>query len=52
MVWKYDFGSQWRIDAEQPFYAPLNEWNGKYEFYATYWWPEAPDNSVYLKVGD
>jgi hypothetical protein len=52
MVWKYDFGSQWRIDAEQPFYTPLNEWNGKYEFYATYWWPEAPDKGIYLKVGD
>ena len=52
MVWKYDFGSQARIDSEQPFYAPLNEWAGKYEFYAVYWWPEAPDNSVYLKVGD
>ena len=52
MVWKYDFGSQWRIDAEQPLYAPLNECNGKYEFYATYWWPEAPDNGIYLKVGD
>ena len=52
MVWKYDFGSQDRIDSEQPFYAPLNEWDGKYEFFATYWWPEVPDNGIFLKVGD
>ena len=52
MVWKYDFGSQGRIDSEQPFYAPLNEWDGKYEFFATYWWPEVPDNGIFLKVGD
>ena len=56
-VSKYDFGDQWRIEADQPFHAPINEWPGKYEFYAVYWWPEdiedePPEEGIYLKVGD
>lgn len=50
-VHKYDFGSQPRIEAEQPFYAPLNEWPGKYVFYAVYWWPEKK-NGTFLQIGD
>ena len=32
---------------------PLNEWDGKYEFFATYWWPEEEaDGCIYLQIGD
>ena len=50
-------------EAEFLLYREWGEWtpvgvkkhkslDGKYEFYATYWWPEAPDKGIYLKVGD
>lgn len=35
-VSKYDMGAQWRIDAAQPFTAPLNEWGGTKSFYCAF----------------
>lgn len=49
---KYDTGSDQRIDAVQPYVGvPADEWYGKYVFSHMWILPEAPDKSVYLRVG-
>lgn len=49
---KYDTGSDQRIDAVQPYVGVLaDEWYGKYVFSHMWILPEAPDKSVYLRVG-
>lgn len=35
-IWKYDMGSQERIDSKQPFHTSLNEWGGGRAIYAAY----------------
>lgn len=36
LVSKYDMGDQWRIDSQQPFTAPINEWGGNRQFYCAF----------------
>ena len=49
---KYDTGSDPRIDAVQPFVGVLvDEWGGALVFKHMWILPEAPDDSVYLRVG-
>ncbi len=35
-IWKYDMGSQERINSKQPFHTTLNEWGGGRAFYAAF----------------
>lgn len=50
---KYDTGSETRLRSAQPFTGvPVDEWGGRYVFKHMWILPEAPDNGIYLKVGD
>lgn len=49
---KYDLGAEWRIRDEQPFRdVPADEYSGKLIFKHMWILPEAPDKSIYLKIG-
>ena len=52
MISKYDTGSEARIRAVQPFVGvPADEWGGRLVFKHMWILPEAPDKSIYLKIG-
>ena len=52
MISKYDTGSEARIRAVQPFVGvPADEWGGRLVFKHMWILPEAPDSSIYLRIG-
>lgn len=44
-IWKYDMGSQQRIESAQPFHTILNEWGGNRVFYCAFRWAESDSYS-------